>query len=49
MSAEPDRGRRPGEADEPPPGGRWGVLYALVIGELILILLFLSWLTRAFT
>ncbi len=32
--------------DEPPPvGGRWGVLYALVIAELVAVILLCGWLT----
>jgi hypothetical protein len=34
--------------EEPPPLGAWWRLYALVVGELILTILLLWWLTRAF-
>lgn len=42
------RGAReePPSADEPPPfGGRWGVLYALVLAALAAVIAALAWLT----
>jgi len=44
----PDRGREapPGAGDEPPPIlGRWPALYAVVIGELLLVIALCAWLT----
>ena len=41
--AEP--ARRPPDDEAPPVPGGWGALYALVIGELLLVILFCGWLT----
>jgi hypothetical protein len=44
----PDSGVRPpsGGAEEPPPIlGRWRALYAVVIGELLLVIAFCAWLS----
>jgi hypothetical protein len=41
--------RGPGGADERPPvGGRWGILYALVLAGLVVEIALLAWLTGHF-
>ena len=42
--ADPGPGRPSDDAPPPVPGG-WATLYALVIGELLLVILFCGWLT----
>lgn len=34
--------------EEPPPFATWPVLYGVVIGALILLIVALAWMTRAF-
>jgi hypothetical protein len=44
--ADDPRGGDAREPDEPPPlFGTWRALYAAVIGELLLVILFCQWLT----
>lgn len=47
MSGAP-RGEGPPPHEPPPVGGRWGTLYALVVGALVAEIALLAWLTRAF-
>lgn len=37
-----------GDGERPPVGGRWGVLYAVVVAALAAEIAFLAWLTEAF-
>ncbi len=42
-------GARAGEGDEPPPfGGSWARLYALVLGNLVLLIVLFYLFTKAF-
>lgn len=45
MSARP----APPSGERPPVFPRWTAWYAIVIGELLLTILLLAWLTRAFS
>lgn len=37
-----------GDGGRPPVGGRWGVLYAVVVAALAIEIALLAWLTEAF-
>jgi len=48
VSAAPGPGGAPAGEGPPPVGGRWGVLYAVVVAALAAEIALLAWLTEAF-